>query len=364
MSETDHILVWQDGPIGRLRLNRPRALNAVTHAMINTMTDALLHWLEDDSITSVMIDAEGDRAFCAGGDIRALCELGCKDLARARRFLIEEYQLNAMIARYPKPYIALMDGLTMGGGVGVAAHGSHRIVTQHTTLAMPEVAIGFHPDIGGTYMLARAPGKTGMYMGMTGNHVSAPDAIYTGFADHHITHEKLHEFTAALIDGLPLDTTIAMFAGAPGDSELEQHQSKINDAFGQTSALGCQRRLDELALEGDDWATRTRKAMQKNAPLSMAATFLTLTRLGKNSTVENCISAEFRFVSRALEGHDLYEGVRSILVDKDRNPHWQFSTLADVPQQLVTDYLAPLGSSEWTPRENTSREVKWQKSVL
>lgn len=350
MTSSADILIWQDGPLGRLRLNRPRALNALTHDMIKEITAALLAWETDDTITAIVLDAEGDRAFCAGGDIRSLCELGRTDIATARQFLFDEYQLNAMIAHYAKPYIALMDGLTIGGGIGVTSHGSHRIVTERTSIAMPESTIGFLPDIGGTYLLSRAPGHIGEYLGVTGTQVNGADAIYAGFADTFVAHDNLPELVEALRDGVSPDAAVNRLAGTAEASNLAALQVKIDDAFGRTNVVECEKRLQDMSALGDEWAGKTLHIMSRNAPLSMVASFVAINNARNLDTLEACIAAEYRFVYRTLEGHDLYEGVRAILVDKDRNPKWEFVSLEDVPQSRIAAEFAPLGKDEWRAR--------------
>ena len=255
MEQDADLLVWREGVAGRLRLNRPQALNALTHDMALGIEKALLEWRDDDAVKLVIIDAAGDKAFCAGGDIQQLYALGkAGDYDPARKFWAEEYRLNALIANYPKPYVAIMDGITMGGGVGVGAHGSHRIVTERTMLAMPEVGIGFLPDVGGTWLLSRAPGKTGYYLGMTGARMDAADAIYAGFADTYMESGKLDAFAAKLAESADVVPVIAEFATRPPESQLAAARTGINDAFGQSGPVAIANRLEIMTNAGSDWA--------------------------------------------------------------------------------------------------------------
>ncbi|GAB4347897.1 MAG: enoyl-CoA hydratase/isomerase family protein [Oricola sp.] len=346
------LLVWRDGAAGRLRLNRPKALNALTHDMARGIENALLAWREDDTVGLVIIDAAGDKAFCAGGDIQQLYALGkAGDYEPARRFWAEEYRLNALIANYPKPYVAIMDGITMGGGVGVGAHGSHRIVTGRTTLAMPEVGIGFLPDVGGTWLLSRAPGRTGYYLGMTGARMDAADAIYAGFADNYIESDRLEAFAARLVETANVDAAIAEFASEPPAGTLAAARAEIDDAFGRENPLAIADRLDIMATGGSEWAASALKALRRTAPLSVASTFEAVRRAEGFSSIEQCLALEYRFSHRVLEGHDFLEGVRAAVIDKDRNPDWQPKRLEDITPDMVETMLGPLGDAEWKPQE-------------
>jgi enoyl-CoA hydratase len=353
MTETarEDLLVWREGVAGRLRLNRPQALNALTHDMALGIEKALLEWRDDEAVKLVIIDATGDKAFCAGGDIQQLYALGkAGDYEPARRFWAEEYRLNALIANYPKPYVAVMDGITMGGGVGVAAHGSHRIVTERTMLAMPEVTIGFLPDVGGTWLLSRAPGRTGHYLGMTGARMDGADAIYAGFADSYIESGKLGAFAAKLAEGMDVGAAVAEFASAPPAGKLEAARAEIDDAFGRGNAVNIANRLEAMANSGSEWAADALKGLRRAAPLSAASTFEALRRAQDFSSIEQCLALEYRFSHRVLEGHDFLEGVRAAVIDKDRNPQWQPKRLEDIAPDMVDTMLGPLGDAEWTPQ--------------
>lgn len=345
---TEDLLVWQDGPLGRLKLNRPKALNALTFEMAQGIRGALERWRDDDSVTAVVIEGEGDRAFCAGGDILQLYNIGRKTPEVGVEFWRDEYRLNAMIAQYPKPYISLMDGITMGGGVGIAAHGSYRIVTERSILAMPEASIGFLPDVGGSYLLSRAPGFSGLYLGMTGGRMNAADAIFAGFADTFMPSSNIPSLLNMLKSGKSVGTCIKAHAKAATDGQLVLLQDVISDAFGQSSALGCTERLEDMSNSGSEWAIKTLKVLKMNAPLSVASAFFSIREAADLTSLEECIALEFRFAARTLYRTDFFEGVRAIIVDKDRKPIWRPSKLEDVTGEMVASAFASLDGNEWT----------------
>jgi len=347
MSAKDEVIIWRDGPVGRIHLNRPKALNALSHDMILTMQAALIKWQDDNEVSAVVVDAEGERAFCAGGDVVNLYHTGRADPEPGRQYWRDEYRLNELIGRYKKPYIALMDGIVMGGGVGISAHGSCRIVTEKTLLAMPEVAIGFLPDVGGTYLLARAPGKTGLYLGMSGKRIKAADAIYAGFADVFVASDRLAELVAALVNGMPAGAALNKFKGDPDPGTLKQMRASIDDAFSRDTALECVARLGEMSEGGDQWARTTLEAIRASCPLSVAATFAAI-RSANERSLEQCLAAEYRFSYKALLGSEFYEGVRAAVVDKDRAPKWHPATLEQVTPEMTAAALAPIGDKEWS----------------
>ncbi len=347
MSEKEDLIVWREGPLGRLRLNRPEVLNAQSHAMILQMEKALTAWREDPAVEAIVIDGAGERAFCAGGDLQYLYSTGMKDPGPGRALWRDEYRLNALIASYPKPYIAVMHGITMGGGVGVSAHGSHRIVTETTMVAMPEASIGFMPDVGGTYLLARAPGQTGLYLGVTGARMNAGDAIFAGFADSYMPGEAVPKVIEALAGGAAPDAAIEQFSASAPDGALAALQDKITDVFAAPDILSCVRALDKLAAGGDEWAGKTLSMLRKNSPLSVAATFAAIHKARGLATLEDCLALEYCFAHRALRGHDFLEGIRAMVIDKDKKPDWRPATLEEVTREMVDNVLAPLGEKKW-----------------
>jgi len=347
MSEEAEVIVWQDGPLGRLRLNRPNALNALTHGMCLEIEKALVAWRDDTSVTAILVDAESDRAFCAGGDIQYLYETGQKDPEPGRQFWRDEYRLNAMISNYPKPYISLMNGITMGGGVGISAHGSHRIVSDKTMVAMPETSIGFLPDVGGTWLLAHAPGDTGIYLGLTGARMNAVDAIFANFADAYVPAESLPGLIADLVSGVPPDDAIAKHKNVAENGSLEGMQDKISDVFGRSGVPAIIARLEQLAAAQDEWASKSLTMISRNAPLALVATFTAIRRARSFTSLEEALALEFNYAHRAIAGHDFLEGIRAMVIDKDRKPKWQPSRLDDVTAEMVDDMFSSLGDKEW-----------------
>lgn len=345
---TEDLLVWQDGSLGRLKLNRPKALNALTFEMALGVRDALETWRHDDSIKTIVIEGEGEKAFCAGGDILHLYNIGRETPQIGVDFWRDEYRLNAMIAEYPKPYISLMDGITMGGGVGVSAHASHRIVTERSMIAMPEASIGFLPDVGGTYILSRAPGSTGVYLGMTGARMNAADAIFAGFADSYIPSAKITPLLELIKTGKDVDECIGTFSTLADDGKLCEQQGLISEAFDHASSMGCVESLEEMASSENAWAVKSLKLLRKNSPLSVASAHYAIRKAASLETLEACLALEFRFAARTLYRDDFYEGVRAIVVDKDRPPVWTPTRLEDVTPEMVAAAFASLGHNEWT----------------
>ena len=342
------IRIRREGAVGRITLTRPKALNALTPAMCLAMEQALRDWAEDDAVTLAIVDAEGGKAFCAGGDVAEMCRRGrAGDTAFARAFFQDEYRLNRMIGDFPKPYVALMDGIVMGGGVGISAHGSHRIVTERTMMAMPECAIGMIPDVGGTHLLGAAPGRTGEYLGMTGARMDAADAIFAGFADVMVPADRLADLVAALTSRAD-PVVIADFTQAPGDSALAALQPAVEAVFSGESAVATRA---ALAAESADWATKALSQMDHGSPLSVVMT-QTLVRAARAAPgLVEALMREFRFAAQASEHADFLEGVRAALIDKDRSPKWTHADLAAVPAELVAKLSAPdaLGELDFTP---------------
>ncbi|NHQ72961.1 enoyl-CoA hydratase/isomerase family protein [Roseovarius gahaiensis] len=342
---TDDINIRKDGRAGRITLTRPKALNALGYDMCLAIEDALDNWATDDDIDLIIIDAEGDKAFCAGGDIQKLYEAGrAGDFTYGRRFWRDEYRLNAKIAEYPKPYVAFLQGFTMGGGVGMGCHGSHRIVCDSSQIAMPECSIGLVPDVGGSLLLTRAPGRMGEYLGLTGARMGPGDAIHAGFADHYLPQEAWDELKAQLIDTGDAKLIETSAAPAP-DSPLAAQQHDIDALFNG-------KHLSDIvtALEADagDVAASALKAIRRNAPLSMACTVEMIHRLrDATADIRDALDLEYRFTHRAMEQGDFLEGVRAQIIDKDRQPKWQHELIA-LPDMAVNQMLDPLGADALT----------------
>jgi enoyl-CoA hydratase len=339
-------LIRREGRAGRITLNRPEALNALTMGMVRDITQALNSWRADPAVAVVILDGAGDRALCAGGDVISLYDASpegrAPDPAVGPTFWREEYQLNAAIKRYPKPYVALMDGIVMGGGVGLSAHARHRIVTEKTMVAMPETAIGLIPDVGGTYLLGHAQGRYGEYLGLTGARMDGADAIQAGFADIFMPRAEVAGFVARLAaeNGAPLDEIIDEASDKPvPPSKLAANRELIQKIFAadtveamHTAALGT---TDPLAQRvAADLATKSPKALKVTLAAIRAARTM--------PTLEAALTMEYRIVTRLYEDGEFVEGVRALLVDKDRQPKWSPGTLGAVTPALVADYLSPL----------------------
>jgi enoyl-CoA hydratase/carnithine racemase len=334
------ILIRVEGRAGRITLNRPQALNALTHAMALAIDRALDAWREDPAVALVVVDAAGDRAFCAGGDLAEIYEAGRRgDFDYPRRFWAEEYRMNANVARYPKPVVSLAQGHVLGGGVGVAAHGSHRIVGDTSKVAMPECAIGLIPDVGGTLLLAQAPGRLGEYLGLTGRRMGPGDAIYAGFADIYVPEVHWPEVTADLVRwGDP--GVLADYMGREPACGIRHVQAEIDDAFSAPDLAALTARLATT-----DWGATVLATLQKQSPISMACT-LELVRMARAEPgIEKALAREFRFTARSMTDGDLLEGIRAQVIDKDRCPQWR-DGIDDVRPAQVAAMLAPLGADE------------------
>jgi enoyl-CoA hydratase len=335
------VIVEISGALGIIRLNRPKALNSLTHSMVALIDRALDRFEADPAVGQVLIEATGERAFCAGGDIRALYDRGkAGDLEEAGLFWREEYILNARIAGFPKPYIAFMDGITMGGGVGVSAHGSHRIVTERTKIAMPEVGIGFVPDVGGTWLLTRKPGGIGAYLALTGETIGAADAIAASLADRIVAAADLPALRTALAQADPaaLEPVFDRFALALPIGPVEQHRAVIDRTLGRGPIAAI---LDALDGDGSDFAAATARTIRAKSPTSVKLALRLLAFARGAPSLEACLVQEFRVAISTLEGHDFYEGVRAAVIDKDRNPHWSPAALDAVEDAALDACFRP-----------------------
>lgn len=329
------------GRAGRITLTRTKALNALSYDMCLAVDAALKDWATDDAIDLVVMDAEGEKAFCAGGDIAELYQTGREgNFDYGRRFWRDEYRMNARIFEYPKPVVSFLQGFVMGGGVGLGCHGTHRVVGDSTKIAMPEVGIGLIPDVGGTLMLALAPGRLGEYLGLTGARMAAADAIHAGFADHYIPEDAWPDLIRQLEETGRTDNLVEAAKDA-GESPLAAQQTEIDRCFGG-EALGDI--LTDLGHADSAFAQDTLKLLQRNAPLSMAATVEMLHRLRAGTmSIRKALELEYRFTHRAMEKGDFLEGIRAQIIDKDRQPKWQYAD-RDVPTTAVSQMLMPLGA--------------------
>jgi len=359
MSEADDILFGVEGGVATVTLNRPQALNAFTLDMYRRFDPMLRGWAGDPAVHAIVIRGAGGRAFCAGGDIRAIYEAGrglSSDRALTAVFFREEYRLLRQIHRFPKPYLAIIDGITMGGGAGVSVNGAYRVATERTMLAMPETGIGLFPDVGATRFLNLCPGHVGRYLGLTGARLGPADALYGGFATHFVAQERIAELVAALTqiawrsDGEPrqLEQLLADSTGEPGPAPLAAQQAAIDRCFAGETIEAI---LDSLAQEAAgggpeaEWARETRETLLTKSPTSLKITLRQLI-VGRGFALEEALALEYRLTQHVMAGHDFYEGVRAVVIDKDQQPHWEPATVAEVDDATVDRYFAPLGERE------------------
>ena len=338
MSGATGIRFERRGGLGLVILDRPRALNALTLDMIRALDARLDDWAGDAAVRTVAIRGAGGRAFCAGGDVRALYD-GDADFRAT--FYRDEYRLNRRIFRYAKPYVALIDGVTMGGGVGVSVHGSHRVASERTLFAMPETSIGLFPDVGGGYFLPRRPGRIGMYLALTGARLRAADCLYAGIATHHVPGDRLDALVDALADG-DVDAVLARFATDPGPPPLAERRAAIDRCFAGGSVAAI---VATLEAESGDWARATRATLAAKSPTSLKLTFRQLSA-GATLDFEAVLVMEYRLSQFCMAGPDFFEGVRAVVIDKDNAPRWRPATLAEVPEAEIDRAFRPLGDRD------------------
>jgi enoyl-CoA hydratase len=343
------LIVRAYGALRRITLNRPKALNALTLDMSVTMMALLRGFADDPAVGAVLLDGAGERGLCAGGDIRALYYAAKSgDHTLPQKFWATEYYLDAYIARYPKPFVAVMDGLVMGGGVGLSAHAAHRVVTERSAIALPEVGIGYTPDIGASFRLARTPGFAGTYLALTGERANAADAIYCGLADVHIASAKLAELPAALAACRSADDVRAQFsalASTPAAGKIERARAWIDTCFGADNVETIVARLAEAT---DEAAQATLAVMRKMSPTSLKVTLRNVRDAAGFGRLEESLQQDYRISLACLTGHDFTEGIRAQIVDKDRNPRWQPDTLEAVTAEIVERHFKKLGDLELT----------------
>lgn len=350
MTNEAEVLFEERGCLGIITLNRPRALNSLSTNMCRLMDETLIKWATDDAIGAVVIQGAGEKAFCAGGDVKTLAENSPEDHHTATEFFATEYIMNSRIYHFPKPYIALLDGITMGGGVGVSVHGSHRIITEKCLFAMPESAIGLIPDVGGSYFMPRLPGKLGLYLGLTGARLKGADILYAGIGTSYMSSDKITDFVAALSkadikDARDVDGIIADFAEDPGEASLDEFRDLIDAAFGEVTIESI---LDHLDAIDHEWAGKTLSKLKKMSPISMKVIIEQILR-GGELEFNAAMQMEYRIVSHIVSYQsDFYEGVRAVLIDKDQNPTWNPATVADVTDEMVAAHFADLGDKELT----------------
>jgi enoyl-CoA hydratase len=377
MSSPPEILFDRRGTAGIVTLNRPAALNAVTRGMVKGLREALERWRHDGAVSRIIVTAAGERAFSAGGDLRAIYAAGAAGRQEdSLAFWREEYALNTAIKRYPKPYVALIDGIVMGGGVGVSVHGSHRVAGDRFQFAMPEVGIGFFPDVGATWFLPRLPGEIGTYCALTGDRLDAADAVAVGVATHRVASARFADLAEALCGAFPVDAILGAFVepavdsspspGSPGEgrgegrgegalhgapsrgrgesSPVTVRRPVIDRLFAPDSVEAILGLLDSEAASGGadaEWAGEVATTIRAKAPLSLKIALAQMRR-GRDWSFEDCMRAEFRIVSRVAYGDDFYEGIRAVIIDKDNRPRWRPAALGDVTAESVERHFAPL----------------------
>jgi enoyl-CoA hydratase len=339
---SDEILSHVDDGVGFVTLNRPKAINSLNQSMVNALSAALTEWAQDDAVRVVVLSGAGERGLCAGGDVVAVYHSARADGVAARRFWYDEYLLNAKIGRFPKPYVSLMDGIVMGGGVGVGAHANTRVVTDTSKIAMPEVGIGFIPDVGGAYLLSRAPGSLGLHVALTGASFSGADAIALGFADHYVPHDKLNEFSRAIVS-VGVERALAVHAIEPPPSDLAAQRVWIDECYaGNTVADIVAALRGHDAGAGSGPAQDAADVIATRSPIALSVTLEAVRRAAKLDTLEDVLTQDYRVSSASLRSHDLVEGIRAQLVDKDRNPRWSPASLTEVSAADVDAYFAPV----------------------
>jgi len=350
VTETEgDLIARREGAAGIIRLNRPKAINAMTYEMSLGIDAALDRFESDPAVAVVILEGAGERGLCAGGDIRGLYESSKAGGDLGKVFWRQEYVMNARIATYPKPYVALMDGLVMGGGVGLSGHARHRVVTEKTKLAMPEVGLGFFPDVGGTWLLTRSPGEIGTFFGLTGQTMNGPDAIFARFADAVVPSAKLPALRASLTALRPgatsaeVDKVIAGFATGESAGPIASKQALIDRWFANGRMQDI---FDELKRDDSEFAQSTLKVLNEKSPRGMVVT-LELLRLARaSSSLRECLVREYRAALEVFRSDDFREGVRAAVIDKDRNPRWSPPRIEDVTPEMLAPYFREIGADE------------------
>lgn len=359
---SDEIRFTVDGGLATVELTRPKALNALTLGMIREMHRKLDAWEDDESVKAVLVKGEGEKAFCAGGDVRAVYrsivdDLGGKGPSElSKTFFLEEYRLNHAIHAFSKPYVALLDGVTMGGGVGLSIHGSHRIATERLMFAMPETGIGLFPDVGGGWFLPRLPGEVGTYLALTGARLDAAGAVALRVATHYVPSRRLEGLEATLAttiteapDGrTAINDVLDRFADSPGDEPLAGNRDLIDRCFAATSVEGILEALDREAAAGSVFAGETAAALRHNCPTSLKITLEQLRRGRSMSSLAEVLRMEYRLSQNCIAGTEFFEGIRALLVDKDLAPKWRPDSLQAVSAALVESHFEPVPGREFS----------------
>jgi enoyl-CoA hydratase len=345
---TDEVLCRVEGKVGRITLNRQGALHALTTAMCRAMIEALVSWRGDDAVRAVLIDHSGERGFCAGGDIRMLAESGAGDGAEAREFFFTEYRLNHLLFTYEKPVVVFMDGVTMGGAVGLSMPARFRVATERTTFAMPETGIGLFPDVGGGWHLPRLPGKSGLWLALTGARIKAADCMALGIATDFEKAENLEDVKAQMIaDPAGIERILAFSESDPGQAPIAAHRDDMDRLFGAHSVEGI---FEALEGDGGEWASAQLATLRAKSPQTLKVAFRQLSLGAKLGDFADNMKMEYRIGARVVQRPDFLEGVRAVIVDKDNAPRWNPATLEGVSNGVLDDIFAPLpADQEWSP---------------
>ena len=351
---TEDVLISTQDRIGRIRLNRPKAIHALTTQMCDAMSEALLRWAQDDSVEAIVIDHAEGRGFCAGGDVVMIARSGNEDAADAKRFFFAEYRLNHLLFTYPKPTVAIMDGITMGGGVGISLPCDFRIATENTRFAMPETGIGLFPDVGGGWYLPRLPGRVGEFMALTGARLDGAECHYLGLATHYVEQAAL----ADMIDRVAttpqrVQGPIGTFASSPPPARIEENLPQITRLFASDQ---LEEVLAALEADGSDWAQTELATLRSKSPLSCKVSLRLMAEGAKRTSFTDEMRAEYALAGRVVRTHDFREGVRALLIDKDNSPRWDPATPEEVSDEMLDVLFAPLPESEaWTPFPETGQ---------
>jgi enoyl-CoA hydratase len=345
---TDEVICRVEGRVGRITLNRPGALHALTTAMCKAMIQALVGWRDDETVQAVLIDHSGERGFCAGGDIRMLADSGAGDGAQAREFFFTEYRLNHLLFTYDKPVVAVMDGVTMGGGVGISMPARFRIATERTTFAMPETGIGLFPDVGGGWHLPRLPGKTGLWLALTGARIKAADCLALGIATDFEKSENLEAVKATIVaEPENIEAVLARTEADPGQAPIAVHRDDIDRLFAGHSVESI---FEALEADGGDWAKAQLEILKTKSPQTMKVSLRLLYDGRLMATFADEMAREYAVAAHVVQRHDFIEGVRAVIVDKDNAPQWNPATPEDVTEHVIDQIFAPLPDDEaWTP---------------
>ena len=348
MTSEPEVLTRVEGGVGRITLNRPKALHALNHGMCAAMTEALLAWLDDGAVASVLIDHAGERGFCAGGDIRMIAQSGAGDASEAKAFFHAEYRLNHLLFVYPKPVTALVDGIVMGGGVGISEPADVRIATERTTYAMPETGIGLFPDVGGGWFLPRLPGEVGTWLALTGARLKAADTVFLGIHTHYLPTDALEAFRAVLAadPAHPVDVADGLESD-PGEAPIEAHLGAIDRLFGFDTLEDI---FAALEADGSAWALAQLDTLKTKSPQSLKVTLRQLRTGAQMKSFADNMAMEYRLGGRIVRTHDFQEGVRAVIVDKDNAPRWSPADPAGVTRAQLDGFFADLpDDEEWTP---------------